>query len=89
MKKQNLFAEIIEGFDALAESRDGEQKLRIHELDIHPSPDMTPQELPALRERLNLLRRMFARYLRINSLTLENGSRAGPNLMPRLHCWFV
>ena len=41
MKKRNLFAEIAEGFDALANERAGKQTLRMHKVDIQLSPEVT------------------------------------------------
>jgi len=43
MKKRNLFAEIAEGFDALADARAGKQTLRAH--------DSTAQNRPAARQK--------------------------------------
>ena len=81
MKKRNLFAEIAEGFDALADEREGKRTLRTHAVDIKPTPEISPEELLALRESLNLSRPVFARYLRTNARTLENWEqgRARPN----------
>ena len=86
MKKRNLFAEIAEGFDALANARVGKQTLRTHEVEMHPAPDVTANEVLALRERLNLSRPVFARYLRTNPRTLENWEqgRAKPNAQAAL-----
>jgi len=56
MKKRNLFAELAEGFEALADSREGKQTLRTHEVEARPAPDVTADELLALRERLHLSR---------------------------------
>ena len=86
MKKRNLFAEIVEGFDALSNARVAKQTLRTHEVAIHPTPEVTAEELLALRERLHLSRPMFARYLRINPRTLENWEqgRAKPNAQAAL-----
>lgn len=81
MKKRNLFNEIAEGFDALAASRAGKITLRTHEVEELPEPEITARELLALRERLQLSRAVFARYLRTNPRTLENWEqgRARPN----------
>ena len=86
MKKRNLFAEIAEGFDALAAERAGKRTLRTHEVEMKPAPDVTADELMALRERLHLSRPVFARYLRTNPRTLENWEqgRARPNAQAAL-----
>jgi len=86
MKKRDLFAEIAEGFDALADVRAGKRTLRTHEVDLRPAPDVTADELLALRERLHLSRPVFARYLRTNPRTLENWEqgRARPNAQAAL-----
>lgn len=86
MKKRNLFAEISEGFDALADARAGKRTLRTHEVEMKPAPEVSAAELVALRERLNLSRPVFARYLRTNPRTLENWEqgRAQPNAQAAL-----
>jgi len=55
--------------------------LRTHEVDIKPAPDISADELLALREHQHLSRPVFARYLRTNPRTLENWEqgRARPN----------
>ena len=72
MKKRNLFAEIAEGFDALANERTGKQTLRTHKVEVQPLSEVTAAELVTLRERLHLSRPVFASYLRTNPRTLEN-----------------
>ena len=72
MNKRNLFAEIAEGFDALANERAGKQTLRTHKVKVQPLPEVTAEELVTLRERLHLSRPVFASYLRTNPRTLEN-----------------
>lgn len=81
MKKRNLFTELAEGFEALAEERAGKRTLRTHAVEEKPAPEVTPAELVALRERLHLSRPVLARYLRTNPRTLENWEqgRARPN----------
>ena len=54
MKKRNLFAEIAEGFDALANERTGKQTLRTHKVEVQPLAEVTAEELVTLRERLHL-----------------------------------
>ena len=86
MKKRKLFAEITEGFDALAAERAGTITLRRHTVEIIPVPSVTPEELVGLRRKLNLSRALFARYLRINERTLENWEqgRSQPNAQAAL-----
>jgi putative transcriptional regulator len=86
MNTRNLFAELVEGFDALSNARAGKQTLRTHEVETNPVPEVTAAELVALRERLHLSRAVFARYLRINPRTLENWElgRAKPNAQAAL-----
>jgi putative transcriptional regulator len=86
MKKRNLFAELAEGFDALAEERAGKRTLRTHVVEEKSAPEVTADELLALRGRLNLSRPVLARYLRTNPRTLENWEqgRAKPNAQAAL-----
>lgn len=86
MKKRNLFAEIAEGFDALANERAGKQTLRTHKVEVQPLAEVTAEELVTLRERLHLSRPVFAGYLRTNPRTLENWEqgRAKPNAQAAL-----
>jgi len=84
--KRNLFDELSEGFEALAEQRQGKLTLRTHEVEVKPAPELGAAELVALRERLHLSRAVFARYLRTNPRTLENWEqgRAKPNAQAAL-----
>ena len=88
MTKRNLFAEISEGFDALAKQRLGKTTLRTVEVETKPAPapEVSADELRAIREKLNLSRPVFASYLRTNPRTLENWEqgRAKPNAQAAL-----
>ncbi|HIJ63931.1 MAG TPA: transcriptional regulator [Rhodospirillaceae bacterium] len=86
MKKRNLFAELAEGFDALATERKGKLTLKRHTVEAQPAPEVTASEVVSLRQRLNLSRTVFARYLRTNERTLENWEqgRARPNAQAAL-----
>ena len=85
-KKRDLFAELREGMDALAEVRAGKRTLRTHALEYKPAPRVTPKELIRVRESLKLSRALFAVYLRTNVRTLENWEqgRAKPNAQAAL-----
>jgi putative transcriptional regulator len=79
--KRNLFSELTEGFEALAAERQGKITLKRHEVDVKPAPEVSAEDVLGLRNKLNLSRAVFARYLRINERTLENWEqgRAHPN----------
>ena len=85
-KKRDLFDELTEGFDALAEQRAGKRTLRTHVVKVKPAPKITARELSKLREGMNLSRGLFAGYLRTNVRTLENWEqgRAKPNAQAAL-----
>ncbi len=78
---RNLFTELSEGFDALAEERQGKKTLRSHKVSFTELAPFAPNELLELRQRLNMSRALFANYLRTNARTLENWEqgRSRPN----------
>jgi len=86
MKKRNLFADISEGFVALADGRAGRLTLRTVEVEIKQAVEISASDLLALRERLRLSRPILAAYLRTNPRTLENWEqgRAKPNAQAAL-----
>jgi len=86
MTKRDLFAELSQGFEALAEVRSGKRTLRTHEVAPQPVVTITSEELKAIREQLQLSRPVFASYLRTKIRTLENWEqgRAVPNAQAAL-----
>lgn len=86
MTKRDLFAELTEGFEALAEARIGKRTLRTHEVESKPEVSISAEELKSIRERLKLSRPVFANYLRTKTRTLENWEqgRAVPNAQAAL-----
>ena len=84
--KRDLFAELNEGMEALAEARQGKRTLRTHAVEHKPAPTITPQELIRVRKDLKISRALFAVYLRTNVRTLENWEqgRAKPNAQAAL-----
>jgi putative transcriptional regulator len=84
--KRDLFAELTEGMDALADARQGKRTLRTHSIKYKPAPVLTPKELIRVRKKLKLSRALFAVYLRTNVRTLENWEqgRAKPNAQAAL-----
>lgn len=85
-RKRELFDELDEGLQALADERQGKRTLRSHAVEWKPAPEVTPRQLVELRETLNLSRALFAVYLRTNVRTLENWEqgRAKPNAQAAL-----
>ena len=85
-KKRNLFAELKEGVDALAEWREGKRTLRTHTVEFKPAPELTPRAVIDVRRRLKISRGVFAACLRTNVRTLENWEqgRARPNAQAAL-----
>jgi putative transcriptional regulator len=84
--KRDLFTELSEGMEALANARQGKRTLRTHSMEFKPAPTLTPQELIRVRKNLKLSRALFAVYLRTNVRTLENWEqgRAKPNAQAAL-----
>ncbi len=85
-RKRDLFAELTEGLDALADQRQGKRTLRTHVIKLRPAPKISTRELARIRKQMNLSRGLFARYLRTNVRTLENWEqgRAKPNAQAAL-----
>jgi putative transcriptional regulator len=83
---RDLFAELSEGMEALAEARQGKRTLRTHAVEYKPAPTVTPKELIRVRKDLKISRALFAVYLRTNVRTLENWEqgRAKPNAQAAL-----
>jgi len=83
---RDLFAELSEGMEALADARQGKRTLRTHAVEYKPAPRVTPQELIRVRKSLKISRALFAVYLRTNVRTLENWEqgRAKPNAQAAL-----
>jgi putative transcriptional regulator len=84
--KRDLFAELTEGVEALANARRGKRTLRTHAIEYKPAPEVTPKELIRVRKDLKISRALFAAYLRTNVRTLENWEqgRAKPNAQAAL-----
>ncbi|QHD07653.1 helix-turn-helix domain-containing protein [Pseudomonas sp. R76] len=79
--KREIFSELVESFDALADERQGKVTLRTHKVQLNNLAPLTAEEVVAVRQQLNLSRSVFAMYLRTNLRTLENWEqgRAKPN----------
>ena len=79
--KRDIFAELVEGLEALADERQGKVTLRSHKVQLPELREISAEELVQIRHKLNMSRPVFAMYLRTNPRTLENWEqgRAKPN----------
>lgn len=78
---RDIFAELLEGFGALDNERQGKATLRSHKVQLARLLDVTADELIVIRKQLNMSRPVFAMYLHTNPRTLENWEqgRSKPN----------
>lgn len=76
--KRNLFAELMEGVDAMKAQREGKVTLRMHAV---PVPEV--KESPgadffvAAREKFNVSRAVWANMLRVSPRTVEKWEQGG------------
>jgi len=81
MTKRDIFADLMEGFDALEGARHGKVTLKTTEVAIKPPPEMTPEKVRAVREKLQVSQPVFAHRLRTKPQTIKNWEQgtARPN----------
>jgi len=81
MAKRDVFAELMNGVEAMKNLREGKITLRSYKIDVAPLPKVDSRLLRDTRKKLRCSRAVFARKLRINERTLEKWEqgRAKPN----------
>lgn len=81
MAKRDLFAELMQGVDEMAQQRQGKVTLRKVAVETKPAPVITAKEIVELRQKLHLSQSVFAQRLRLNPETLKNWeqSKSKPN----------
>lgn len=72
MKKRDIFAELVEGFDALDDARAGKVTLKRYKVEHKPAPKMTGADVRAVRAKLKVSQPVFARQLRTEPRTVAN-----------------
>lgn len=72
MTKRDIFADLMEGFDALEGARQGKVTLRSTEVEFQAPPEMTPEKVRAVRKKLHVSQPVFARSLRTRPQTVKN-----------------
>lgn len=78
MKKRNLFAEIMEGVEAMKSQREGKVTLRTHTV-AAPRIEASPgaEFFVAAREKFNVSRAVWANMLRVSPRTVEKWEQGG------------
>jgi len=81
MKKRDLYSELVEGMEALAEHRQGKKTLKTHRLPLKAEAMLAAEALKTIRENLQLSQAVFAQYLQTGLTTYQNWEqgRAKPN----------
>lgn len=81
MTKRDIFGELMEGFDALKDAREGKLTLRTSKVERKSALEMTPEQVRAVREKLHFSQPVFARKLRTEPRTIKNWEQgiAKPN----------
>ena len=81
MKKRNLFAELMEGMDALEADRAGKVTLKKTKVEYKAAPVVTAADVVRVRTSMNWSQQVFARKLRIEAKTVANWEqgRSKPN----------
>ena len=75
MAKRDIFGELVEGVAAMKSHREGKLTLRSYKVEVAPLPKVDSKLIRDTRKSLRCSRAVFARKLRINERTLENGNR--------------
>lgn len=83
MKKRDLFAEMMQGVGEMAAHREGKITLRQYEVEEKPAPEVTADEIVALRKKMHMSQQVFARRFRISTGPCANGNRTRPSRTPR------
>lgn len=76
--KRNLFAELMEGVEAMKAHREGKITLRTHKVavpDAKPTPDA--EFFVSARERFKVSRAVWASMLRVSPRTIEKWEQGG------------
>lgn len=71
MSKRDIFADLMEGVEAMAEHREGKRTLRTHKVEVREPPVVDGHFIRETRETLVMSAPLFAQSLRLHSRTLE------------------
>lgn len=81
MSKRNLFSELSGALNEAKQHSENKLTLKTHSVEIPDGLTISPDEIINLREKFNMSRGLFAKYLHTSSRTLENWEqgRSKPN----------
>ncbi|WP_026376402.1 helix-turn-helix domain-containing protein [Aestuariibacter salexigens] len=81
MSKRNLFSELTTALNETKAHSEGKLTLKTHEVRTVSELDISPDEILSIREKFNMSRGVFAKYLHTSVRTLENWEqgRSAPN----------
>jgi len=81
MNKRDLFAELSSALSEAKQHDQGKLTLKTHKVAIPAKLIISPEQIKEIRQRFNMSRQIFARYLHTSSRTLENWEqgRSKPN----------
>lgn len=76
--KRNVFAELMEGVDAMQQRREGKVTLRTHKIEARKTEHAPGAEyFVAVREKFNVSRSVWADMLRVSPRTVEKWEQGG------------
>ena len=83
MTERNIAAEVLDALREVREHRAGKRTLKTVRLEPRPLPELTPETIRAIRERLDVSRAVFAHMIRVPVRTVERWEQ-GRSTPPRI-----
>ena len=71
MTERNIAAEVLEGLVEVREHRAGKRTLKTVRVEARPLPELTPEVIRGIRDRLDVSRAVFAHMIRVPVRTVE------------------
>ncbi len=83
MTERNIAAEVLDGLREVREHRAGKRTLKTVRVEPRPLPELTPEAIRGIRERLDVSRAVFAHMIRVPVRTVERWDQ-GRSTPPRI-----
>ncbi len=71
MTERNIAAEVLESLREVREHRVGKRTLKTVRVEPRPLPQLTPEAIRGVRDRLDVSRAVFAHMIRVSVRTVE------------------